>query len=288
MKRKGLLLAGGTGSRLFPVTLGVSKQLLPVYDKPMVFHPLCTLMAAGIRDIAVITTPDDAPAFRRLLGDGSQWGIALTWLEQRVPDGLPRAFTLGERFLAGAPSVLVLGDNLFHGPGLAERLRAVRPTGATVWAYQVADPERYGVLALEGERVVDMVEKPQHPPSSWVLTGLYHVDGTAPERARALVPSARGELEITDLLRSYLQEGTLSMERLGAGFAWLDTGTHASLLEASSFVRTLQVRQGLHLASPERVAFANGWLDVNGLLTCAERYGDSAYGRYVRGLATGD
>lgn len=284
MTRKGILLAGGTGSRLFPVTLGVSKQLLPVYDKPMIFHPLCTLMTAGIRDIAVVTTPGDAPAFQRLLGDGSAWGIALTWLEQPVPDGLPSAYGLAEAFLNGAPSAMVLGDNLFHGPGFAERLAAVDAReGATVWGYRVADPSRYGVLALDAQgRPVGLVEKPAAPPSPWVLTGLYHLDGSAPERARSLRPSARGETEITDLLRTWMPDD-LHLERLGSGFAWLDTGTHDSLLEASQFVRTLQVRQGVHVASPEETALTNGWIDAEQLLAAVHRYGDCAYATYLRG-----
>lgn len=277
--RRGILLAGGTGTRLFPVTLAVSKQLLPVYDKPMVFYPLTTLMSAGIRDIAIITTPHDQPAFQRLLGDGSRWGLSLTWLLQPRPEGLPQAYLVAEHFLDGRPSTMVLGDNLFFGQGLAACLRQDRPEGATVFVHRVTDPERYGVVDFDRSgRVRRLVEKPAIAPGPWVLTGLYHLDGTAPERARSLRPSARGELEITDLLSTWLPSG-LGVQRLGSGFAWLDTGTHDSLLDASNFVRTLALRQGLHLGSPDVMAWENGWIDREEVLRSAHSYGDSAYSR---------
>jgi glucose-1-phosphate thymidylyltransferase len=285
--RKGIILAGGTGSRLWPVTLGVSKQLLPVYDKPMVFYPLSALMLAGIREIAVITTPEDQPQFRRLLGDGAQWGVRFAFIKQPRPEGLAQAYLLAEEFLAGAASAMVLGDNVFFGHGLPELLAAAeaRTAGGTVFAYRVADPERYGVVDFDAAgRVRALVEKPRVPPSSYALTGLYFLDAGAPERARGLTPSARGELEIVSLLETYLAEGALSVETMGRGFAWLDTGTPASLLDASNFVRTLEERQGLQVGSPEEIAFQRGWIGREELAARARLFGKSPYGRYLAGL----
>ena len=286
--RRGIVLAGGSGTRLFPLTMGISKQLLPVYDKPMIYYPLSVLMLAGIREICVITTPQDAEQFRRLLGDGSQWGLDFAFVEQPSPDGLAQAYLLAEGFLDGRPSAMVLGDNIFFGHGLPELMaRAEAPgRGGTVFGYRVADPERYGVVDFdEAGRVRAIVEKPERPPSSYAVTGLYFLDGSAPERARAVTPSARGELEITSLLESYLAEGLLSVEPMGRGYAWLDTGTHGSLLDAGLFVRTLEERQGLQTGSPDEIAFRQGWIDREALLSRAAKFGKNAYGAYLETLA---
>jgi len=285
--RKGIILAGGSGTRLYPITLGVSKQLLPIYDKPMVYYPLSVLMLAGIREIAVITTPDDQPQFRRLMGDGAQWGLKLTYIEQPSPDGLAQAYLLARDFLGGAPSAMVLGDNVFFGHGLPQILEAadIRAEGGTVFGYRVADPERYGVLDFDGNTVRGIVEKPAVPPSNYAVTGLYFLDGSAPERAARVKPSPRGELEITDLLESYLRDGLLNVERMGRGYAWLDTGTHASLLDAGNFVRTLAARQGLQTGSPEEIAYEQGWISRADLLAAAEPLGKNAYGQYLRQIA---
>ena len=286
MKRKGIILAGGTGSRLYPITMGVSKQLLPIYDKPMIYYPLSVLMLAGIREIAIITTPEDQPQFRRLLGDGSQWGLSFTFIEQPRPEGLAQAYLLAREFLAGAPSAMVLGDNIFFGHGLTEVLAAAmaRPEG-TIFGYRVSDPERYGVLDFDAEgRARAILEKPAAPPSRYAVTGLYFLDGSAPERAAAIRPSARGEFEIADLLSGYLAEGGLSVEIMGRGYAWLDTGTQGSLLDAGNFVRTLQQRQGLQAGCPEEIAYRAGWIDRSDLLALCGHHGQSAYGAYLQEL----
>jgi len=286
-QRKGIILAGGSGTRLYPITMAVSKQLLPLYDKPMIYYPISVLMLAGIREICMITTPQDADQFKRLLGDGSQWGVSLTYVEQPSPDGLAQAFILAEDFLAGAPSALVLGDNVFFGHGLPELLAAAdsKPAGGTVFGYHVADPERYGVVAFDAEgRAQQIIEKPSVPPSSYAVTGLYFLDGTAPERARQVQPSPRGELEITDLLQMYLDEGTLSVETMGRGYAWLDTGTHGSLLDASNFVRTLETRQGLQTGCLEEIAFHAGWITRETLAERAEMFRKNSYGTYLKRL----
>jgi glucose-1-phosphate thymidylyltransferase len=288
--RRGIILAGGAGSRLYPVTRSVSKQLLPVYDKPMIFYPLSVLMLTGIREIAIITTPDDQPQFRGLLGDGSQWGLAFSFITQSSPDGLAQAYILAEEFLAGAPSVMVLGDNIFFGHGLPELLTAAdrSPEGGTVFGYQVADPERYGVVDFDAAGLVRAIaEKPKVPASNFAVTGLYFLDGSAPTRAREVRPSARGELEITSLLEMYLAEGQLRVEKMGRGFAWLDTGTHSSLLDAGNFVRTLQERQGLQTGSPEEIAYRSGWIGAEDLERLAMSYQKNAYGRYLLSLTSG-
>jgi glucose-1-phosphate thymidylyltransferase len=287
MTRKGIILAGGSGTRLYPITMGVSKQLLPLYDKPMIYYPLTVLMLAGIREVLIITTPDDLPQFRRLLGDGSQWGIRLSYIIQPSPDGLAQAYLLGEAFLAGAPSAMVLGDNIFFGHGLPEVLAAAdaRTTGGTVFGYRVADPERYGVVDFDADGTVRaIIEKPPVPPSDYAVTGLYFLDGTAPAKARAVKPSPRGELEIVTLLEMYLAEGTLQVEKMGRGYAWLDTGTHASLLDAGNFVRTLEQRQGLQVGSPDEIAYIAGWIDKAGLQRQAKLFGKTDYGRYLERL----
>ena len=287
MNRKGIILAGGSGTRLWPITMGVSKQLLPIYDKPMVYYPLSVLMLSGIREIAIITTPDDQVQFQRLLGDGAQWGLNLTYIVQPSPDGLAQAYLLARDFLAGAPSAMVLGDNIFFGHGLPEVLAAAgaRKTGGTVFGYRVADPERYGVVAFDATgRVTGIVEKPAVPPSHYAVTGLYFLDGTAPDRAAAVKPSPRGELEIVDLLESYLADGTLSVEKMGRGYAWLDTGTHGSLLDAGNFVRTLQARQGLQVGCLDEIAFRAGWIDRVALESRAAVFAKNDYGRYLQSI----
>lgn len=287
MQRKGIILAGGSGTRLYPVTIGLSKQLLPIYDKPMIYYPLSVLMLAGICEIAVITTPEDQAQFIRTLGDGSQWGISLTYIEQPSPDGLAQAYLLAEEFLAGAPSAMVLGDNLFFGHGLPDLLveAAAQKDGGTVFGYRVADPERYGVVDFaEDGSVRSIVEKPERPASNFAVTGLYFLDGSAPQRAAQVKPSPRGELEITTLLESYLVDGTLQVSLMGRGFAWLDTGTHASLLDAGNFVCTLEERQGLQTGSPDEIAYAQGWISSEQLAERARVFGKNAYGRYLEQL----
>jgi len=289
-KRKGIILAGGSGTRLYPITLGVSKQLLPVYDKPMIYYPLSALMLAGIREICLITTPQDQDQFRRTLGDGSQWGISLTYVVQPSPDGLAQAFILAEEFLDGAPSALVLGDNIFYGHGLPEMMAEAdaRETGGTVFGYRVADPERYGVVDFDDDgRATSIIEKPEVPPSNYAVTGLYFLDGTAPARAKQVEPSPRGELEITTLLEMYLHEGELDVKRMGRGYAWLDTGTHGSLLDAGNFVRTLEKRQGQQAGCPEEIAFDQGWISREQLAERAEKFRKNDYGRYLMGLLRG-
>ena len=285
--RKGIILAGGSGTRLYPITIGVSKQLMPIYDKPMIYYPLSVLMLAGIREIAIITTPQDQAQFQRVLGDGSQWGMSLTFIVQPSPDGLAQAFILAEGFLAGSPSVLVLGDNIFFGHGLPELLKSAdaKTDGASVFAYRVSDPERYGVVAFDGERRVrQIIEKPEVPPSNYAVTGLYFVDGSAAERARGIKPSPRGEVEIVDLLQGYLAEGVLTVELMGRGYAWLDTGTHGSLLDAGNFVRTLQSRQGLQTGCPEEISYEQGWITGAELEAMGRKLAKNSYGRYLLSL----
>ena len=288
-QRKGIILAGGSGTRLYPITMGVSKQLLPIYDKPMIYYPLSVLMLTGLREICVITTPQDQAQFQRTLGDGSQWGLSLTYITQPSPDGLAQAYLLAEDFLDGAPSAMVLGDNIFFGHGLPEQLQAADAMveGGTVFGYRVADPERYGVVDFAPDGTVrEIIEKPQTPPSQYAVTGLYFLDGSAPTRARAVTPSDRGELEITSLLQMYLEEGALSVQQMGRGYAWLDTGTHASLLDAGNFVRTLSERQGQQVGCPEEIAFQLGWISEAQLLDRAEIFRKTGYGAYLKGLVT--
>ena len=285
MKRKGIILAGGSGTRLWPITMGVSKQLLPVYDKPMIYYPLTVLMLSGIREIALITTPEDQPQFQRLMGDGSQWGLSFTYIVQPSPDGLAQAYLLSEEFLAGAPSALVLGDNLFFGHGLPEVLAAAdaRSEGGTVFGYHVTDPERYGVVDFARDGTVKaIIEKPRVAPSRYAVTGLYFLDSRAPEFAARLAPSPRRELEITDLLEIYRADGALHVEKMGRGFAWLDTGTHGSLLDAGNFVRTLTERQGLQVGSPDEIAFGKGWITREQVEERAQLFDKNAYGQYLR------
>jgi len=287
MERKGIILAGGSGTRLYPLTIAASKQLLPVYDKPMVYYPLTVLMLTGIRDILVISTPEDQAQFQRLLGDGSQWGIKLSYKIQPKPEGLAQAFILAEDFLAGAPSAMVLGDNIFFGHGLSKVLAVAneQTSGATVFGYHVSDPERYGVVDFGVNGTVKaIIEKPEVPPSNYAVTGLYFVDETAPERAKLVEPSERGELEIVQLLETYLQDGKLRVEKMGRGYAWLDTGTHTSLLDASNFVRTLTERQGLQVGSPDEVAYLSKWISKEQITAASERFGKNAYGDYLRKL----
>ena len=282
--RKGIILAGGSGTRLYPITRAISKQLLPVYDKPMVYYPLSVLMLAGIREVLVINTPHEQALFQQLLGDGSQWGMKIEYAVQPSPDGLAQAFLIGRGFLDGAPSCLVLGDNIFHGHGLTEVLQraSAQETGATVFGYFVRDPERYGVAEFDATgKVVGLEEKPSKPRSNYAVTGLYFYDGRAPAFAAQLQPSPRGELEITDLNRCYLEEGSLQLERLGRGFAWLDTGTHESLVEASTFVETIEKRQGLRVCCPEEIAWGNRWIDDAQLRALAEPLAKNGYGQYL-------
>jgi glucose-1-phosphate thymidylyltransferase len=285
-RRKGIILAGGAGTRLYPITMGVSKQLLPVYDKPMIYYPISVLMLAGIREIAMITTPHDQEQFKRTLGDGSQWGLSLSYIVQPSPEGLAQAYLLAEDFLNGASSAMVLGDNIFFGDGLSDLLASAdaKPGGGTVFGYHVADPERYGVVDFDTDgHARKIVEKPEVAPSNYAVTGLYFLDGTAPDRARKVKPSARGELEITCLLEMYLKEGALDVKRMGRGYAWLDTGTHASLLDAGNFVRTLEQRQGLQTGCLDEIAHQLGWISDSDLEERARMFAKNDYGRYLDG-----
>ncbi|HEL4807566.1 glucose-1-phosphate thymidylyltransferase [Stenotrophomonas maltophilia] len=287
-QRKGIILAGGSGTRLYPITQGVSKQLLPVYDKPMIYYPLSVLMLAGIREVLIINTPHEQALFRQLLGDGSQWGMDIQYAVQPSPDGLAQAYLIGRDFVAGKPSCLVLGDNIFHGHGLSEMLRRAdaRDHGTTVFGYWVNDPERYGVAEFDASgKVVGLVEKPLNPRSNYAVTGLYFYDAHACDYAAELKPSARGELEITDLNRRYLEQGLLHLEPLGRGYAWLDTGTHQSLLEASNFIETIQTRQGLQVCCPEEIAFGKGWISAEQLEALAAPLIKNGYGQYLHKLA---
>ncbi|MDA9269915.1 glucose-1-phosphate thymidylyltransferase RfbA [Amylibacter sp.] len=286
-KRKGILLAGGSGTRLYPITMGISKQLLPIYDKPMVYYPLSVLMLAGINEIAIITTPHDNNQYRALLGDGSQWGINLTYIIQPKPEGLAQAFILAEEFLNGSESTLILGDNIFHGDGIRELLQKANNStaAANIFGYHVSDPERYGVIDFDANgNVKSIIEKPKKPKSNHAVVGLYFLDETAPDRAKNIKPSDRGELEITSLLNTYLEDKSLKVHQMSRGYAWLDTGTHASLLDAGNFVRTLQKRQGLQIGSPDIVAFENGWVSRSELELRSEKFSKNAYGDYLKSI----
>jgi len=291
MKRRGIILAGGSGTRLYPLTQVISKQLLPVYDKPMIYYPLSTLMQAGIREVMIITTPHEQALFRKLLDDGSQWGLELTYAVQAEPNGLAEAFIIGRDFVDGRPSCLILGDNIFHGGGLREQLAraARREQGATVFGYYVSDPERYGVVEMDRDgQVLSLEEKPEQPRSNYAVTGLYFYDERACDYAAGLEPSARGELEITDLNQCYLDAGDLTVETMGRGYAWLDTGTHESLQQAASYIETLESRQGLRVACPEEIAYRQGWISRDQLLALAEPLVKSGYGDYLRLVASAD
>jgi glucose-1-phosphate thymidylyltransferase len=284
---RGIILAGGSGTRLYPLTFSISKQLLPVYDKPMIYYPLSVLMLAGIRDILVISTPRDVPLFQTMLGDGSQFGISLSYAEQPRPDGLAQAFLIGESFLRGGPAALVLGDNIFHGDGLAAKCHAAasRQAGATVFAYHVSEPERYGVVSFDAsDKATAIDEKPKEPKSNWAVTGLYFYDADVVGIAKAIKPSQRGELEITDVNRAYLERGALTVERLGRGYAWLDTGTHDSLHDAGSFIRTIETRTGAKICCPEEIAYVAGYLDAEAMLGRAAALGKTEYAAYLRSV----
>ena len=285
--RKGIILAGGSGTRLYPITKAISKQLLPVFDKPMIYYPLSVLMLAGIREVLIINTPHEQALFQHLLGDGSQWGMKIEYAAQPSPDGLAQALLIGREFLAGGPSCLVLGDNIFYGHGLTQLLQRAnaQESGATVFGYWVRDPERYGVAEFDAAgKVVGLEEKPAHPKSSYAVTGLYFYDGRASDFAAGLTPSPRGELEITDLNRCYLDDGSLQLEKMGRGYAWLDTGTHESLVEASTFIETIVKRQGLRVSCPEEIAYFNGWIDADQLRELARPLAKNGYGQYLLGL----
>jgi glucose-1-phosphate thymidylyltransferase len=289
---KGIVLAGGSGTRLYPITKGVSKQLLPIYDKPMIYYPISALMLAGIREILVISTPADLPGFRRLLGDGSDYGVSIEYAEQPSPDGLAQAFLIGEDFIAGEPCAMILGDNIFYGNGFSGMLREAvtnaRNGLATIFGYYVNDPERFGIVEFdETGKVISVEEKPQHPKSNYCITGLYFYDNRVVDMAKRVKPSARGELEITDLNRFYLEDGTLNVQLLGRGYAWLDTGTMDSLVDAADFVRTIETRQGSQIAALEEIAFNEGWIDKETLLQSAQRYGKSPYGQHLMHVADG-
>ena len=287
MKRKGIILAGGSGSRLWPITLGTSKQLLPIYDKPMIYYPLHVLMLSDIQEIALISTPQDLPQYRRLLSDGSQWGIKISYIEQPSPDGLAQAYILAEDFLGNSSSAMILGDNIFYGQGLSKILEkaSIKECGGTIFGYHVVDPERYGVMGFDSiGNVNEIVEKPSNPPSNFAVTGLYFLDNKASERAKKIKPSSRGELEITSLLDIYLSEQSLSVENMGRGIAWLDTGTHSSMLDASNFVRTITERQGMLIGSPDEIAYRKKWISKSQLLERAKLYKNNDYGSFLENL----